>query len=753
MTLEAIIPLTRFSGNGTSTVFAPQFPAYSLDDIDIEVFDDDDDQISVTRDGSGTYDYVITGNLDSASELYESIRVTFNTAPPSGYTIGVARTGDQSQDLDLSQGGNLPSESLEIRLNKIYSLIQDLQDQSNRSRQEYIGQPKVVDMEQSRVVNALDPVDSTDLVTKRFLAANVAAAAVTAASMAQAVVSSRTALKALDTSTTTEALVTGADDAGDGGGGHYFFSSTSTDTANDGTVIQPDVGSGRWLLLFWGRLNVKVFGAKGDDATDDIDAFTAAENWLLTTGRRGAIYAPPGIYCLSSTFTLRGLSIGLEGDAGETCTELKGTGTTGAVVRIQGRGAWLMDIEVTSDATRKAASAADCYGVWIETTDSVGVELNDVRLEGVYVRDQPNTCVLLAGPLFSMSIRHCVMRDSQGGHGVQMDNGTATSRTNKGLLGNIEIEHCRIFDCEGHAILIGNDDDGISNRVIRPRIYNCDIGRCAQSAGSRKTVHQIWAFASNGMIMQSGVNGLNQAGDTVTTNLLLLHGPNWKVLDLRAVEALDHAIRFDVISTFETSGTVDGIYCVQTLGSALNPAVDVQSGVTWGVSVHTGIYDDIERLITDGVVGQWKRAQVFHKVNTQSVDNSTTLEDDDDLKCTLLARERVQFKAKLFFDSSTTADIKIAFVVPSGAAIAWGPVGGIKIDPSTGNVVAQDAVEASATDISFGSGAGVTRCIDIQGHVLTQGTAGDLQLQFAQNALDAVTPARLLNGSSLEVMR
>ena len=100
--------------------------------------------------------------------------------------------------------------------------------------------------------------------------------------------------------------VEGTTALGDGGEGWWYWNSTSGATDDLGTVIAVSgVGTGRWLRFVEKYINVRWFAAKGDSATDDTGAFTAAVN-TAANYPRGAqtlplpLYAPPGAYKLSS---------------------------------------------------------------------------------------------------------------------------------------------------------------------------------------------------------------------------------------------------------------------------------------------------------------------------------------------------------------------------------------------------------------------------------------------------------------------
>lgn len=106
------------------------------------------------------------------------------------------------------------------------------------------------------------------------------------------------ALKGLDVSaakTGNLASVGGYTTLLDGGGGDFYYDSTSVEFDNGGTIIAPNVGVGRWKRPASKIINVRWFGAKGDDSTNDTTAIQNATN-LAKTFTTGTVYFPAGIY-------------------------------------------------------------------------------------------------------------------------------------------------------------------------------------------------------------------------------------------------------------------------------------------------------------------------------------------------------------------------------------------------------------------------------------------------------------------------
>ncbi len=135
--------------------------------------------------------------------------------------------------------------------------------------------------------------------------------------LAAAVVPTVAALRVLATPTINNLAITlaGYYASGDGGGGRFYWSSASTATDDGGMTIKPTAvsGAGRWLRFApENRFNVRWWGAKGDNSTDDTTAIQAAINSAIAYGltfpadMNYELFFPVGNYKLTASIILDG---------------------------------------------------------------------------------------------------------------------------------------------------------------------------------------------------------------------------------------------------------------------------------------------------------------------------------------------------------------------------------------------------------------------------------------------------------------
>lgn len=113
-------------------------------------------------------------------------------------------------------------------------------------------------------------------------------------------------LKAVDVTsiiTGTARMLGGYYTIGDGGGGPVYYDSASTSVPNDGTVFKPNAGVGRWLRPATKTMNVRQFGALGNDSHNDTLAIQSAVDAVRLSGN-GSVVVPAGVYKISAAINL-----------------------------------------------------------------------------------------------------------------------------------------------------------------------------------------------------------------------------------------------------------------------------------------------------------------------------------------------------------------------------------------------------------------------------------------------------------------
>lgn len=128
-----------------------------------------------------------------------------------------------------------------------------------------------------------------------------------------------------------------------------------------------------------------------------------------------------------------------------------------------------------------------------------------------------------------------------------------------------------------------------------------------------------------------------------------------------------------------------------------------------------------------------------YKTTDEIVNNSTTLQDDNELIFPLLANEVWWVHGKMFVSGNISGDFKFAVTGPAGATcemIATGPPVGGAAPPVTRQQLL--GFQALGTSVTAGAiGAAERALIEFEGAVFVSATAGNLTVQWAQNAVNA----------------
>jgi hypothetical protein len=150
------------------------------------------------------------------------------------------------------------------------------------------------------------------------------------------------------------------------------------------------------------------------------------------------------------------------------------------------------------------------------------------------------------------------------------------------------------------------------------------------------------------------------------------------------------------------------------------------------------------QLLSDAV------PRIIRKTADQSKAN-TTLVNDAELLAAVEANTAYDVLVKLIYAAGTTGDLKVGFTWPSLATFPWGLIG------NTSAMVFQAvsfSLPASGTTFALGGNTTANDLFVFIGGTLTVGAnAGNLRLQFAQNASDAGNNTTIKAGSSMTITK
>lgn len=135
--------------------------------------------------------------------------------------------------------------------------------------------------------------------------------------------------------------------------------------------------------------------------------------------------------------------------------------------------------------------------------------------------------------------------------------------------------------------------------------------------------------------------------------------------------------------------------------------------------------------------------------------SNTTLGDATGLAVALEADSIYIWDAYIAYDAGATGDLKLAWSVPSGTTGHWCMWGlSTATTGSIGDMVAIRATSYGATTLTLGGSASFSGFLAARGagYIDTAGTAGNFQLQFAQNTSNG-TSTILKGGSWVRVVK
>ena len=535
----------------------------------------------------------------------------------------------------------------------------------------------------------------------------------------------------------------------EGGGQTVQWDATSTETANDGTIFQATgVTTGRWKSVSdISELLVDHFGAYSN-GTNSVITSTAINTYIDSlSGGSKIVHFGIGTYNTGATIgpPAEMFDLTLKGQ-GLLLTKIVGDHLSGAVVKGNRSNFKIIDMQINATASRTAGAAGSNYGIYIEAEDTSGKSIANCLLQRAAVYNQPNHGILMVGNC-QLSELDQVLAQNNKGHGFCFDEGVETGRVNVSSPGLVTMTNCWSVTNDGHALCAGNPADTGGTGAFRFHVINFETVDCAQAAGTRHTDDQVYIRGQNNTFLTSALAGKNLTGG------FYVAGRDNYFINNRFIECnQSYTIGVDPVSNITQGIVIDGF---RVLNTAQNPAIVVEDTTkTRQLDAKTYSQGNITNLITSGVPVSAANntgpvINNIYKSSAQSVNNTTTLANDSELKYPLDANETVSFRAAIRFSGDASADIKVAFTGPSGVNIRWSVSGSTTINTADAVTVVGEKTESGT--YSLGTSATV-RWIEFVGRINNGATAGDLQFQFAQSTA-VVANTTVQDGSWIQIMR
>lgn len=258
---------------------------------------------------------------------------------------------------------------------------------------------------------------------------------------------------------------------------------------------------------------------------DDYTRLQSAIDTLEAESTKGGVISlTREIYTLDGTpvITQHGITIRGQG-AGNVSNTVPATQAptrvvidqnTGPGFHLKGQESKLIGFRLTSGTTRAAAAFSIAKpGVLIEPVDGVFDRADRSRIS-LRIDNQPGDGIFTSGAVTYLKVEDTDIIACKG-FGMRLDDGALRGRTNKYYPGLIDIIRPRVFSCGGHAIAMSHPSVvAQAGMAIRCSIDQYDgFNNCLDAAICYEDEYDIWIFGENISITNSGLCGMNAAGD------------------------------------------------------------------------------------------------------------------------------------------------------------------------------------------------------------------------------------------------
>jgi hypothetical protein len=352
MSFSTTTALVSYSGDASTLEFSVTFPFQFSDELAVIVTTAGVDETQVLN-----TDYTVGGaGQDSGGT------VRFMTAPATGTTVTIHRNLDLNQERSFAYNGAFPTATVASSFDKAMQGLQQINEKLKRTFRTSEATAEIAPLtvaDRAGKVLGFD-VDGGATLYELEITALPNGATYDVATIA--------ALKAISVGAIPngkQVAVGGYSSAGDGGGGLFYYNNSSSDADNNGTIIAPTAGAGRWIRIYAGALNILWFGGKGDDSTDNAAAIGYAYSAITTSG---AIYFPAGFYRYNSAISFASAkSIDIIGD-GPMATVLRPNFAAGNSITVESAPRFsLLNISILSVINRNTST----YNIYVKTCTRV----------------------------------------------------------------------------------------------------------------------------------------------------------------------------------------------------------------------------------------------------------------------------------------------------------------------------------------------------------------------------------------------
>lgn len=321
-----------------------------------------------------------------------------------------------------------------------------------------------------------------------------------------------TTLKAITGQADNESIIMlGYASEGDGGGGIFFYDSASSATSNDITIVTPDSGSGRWLRIYDGDVNV-MWG--GGSTTAEIQAVWDAFN---------TVYHPNGTYPITTSLTIASGNRHIYGEdkEGVIFNQTMTDQTPGILIdnaaitnnvymhdisfsggdTADGAAIKAVDVDVCKferiDVEDYSQSAANSRGFWFQGRDFITakqIRFKDV-VTGFYFDENPRASTLDADFVLLDEI-FCNMSDTENGVGIDFVGSNNFNIRISNFSGNVAKYGVRV-----------NNTSSTDSSELHITNFRCEQGAANQPtelAAHARGVLTLTANAANGETVTLG---------------------------------------------------------------------------------------------------------------------------------------------------------------------------------------------------------------------------------------------------------